>query len=137
MASDLRLQSYDINFNLNLQSLNQLGSRFSYVKVPTFPVPLNCSVTANYGDLTTGTLSDLFCNDNPFNLTVSLYQPGCGGNGPLAVQYYMKGMKLRSQDFSQQDIGATTSVVKLDFLGQLGGPNDQNVNFFISGSQGF
>lgn len=133
LASDLKIQSYNISFSTNLQDLLKLGSRFAYAKVPQFPIDLNASVTANFGDLTTGSLSNLFCADEPFNLIFSLYEPGCGGYGPLAARYTLKGMKLQGQDFGEQNVGSNTATVTLNYLGQIGGSTDQNVNLFLTG----
>lgn len=132
-ASDLKIQSYNLSFDTNLQNLLALGTKFAYAKVPQFPINLNCTITANYGDLITGSLSNILCADDPFNLIVTLYQPGCGGYGPVAANYQMNGMKLVSQEFSAQEVGSNTAVVSLTYLGQLGGPSDQRVNLFVSG----
>ena len=137
LTTDLKIQSYNISFDTNLQNLLALGTKFAYAKVPQFPINLNCNVTANYGDLVTGSLSNLLCNDNPFNLTVKLFQPGCGGYGPLATQYRMLGMKLVSQEFGAQEVGSNTATVSLTYLGQLGGPFDQRVNLIMSGQAAF
>lgn len=131
--TDLHAQSFNINFNTNLQDLQQLGSRFAYAKVPQFPVNLNCSIVANYGDLVTGSLSNLLCQDFPFNIFVSLYQPGCGGYGPLVGQYSLLGMKLASQNFGDQQVGSNVGRVTLNYLGQIGGPGDTRVNLLMTG----
>lgn len=131
--TDLHPQSVNINFNTNLQDLLQLGSRFAYAKVPQFPVNLNCSIVCNYGDIATGSLVNLLCNDLPFSLFVNLYQPGCGGYGPIVANYTLLGMKLASQNFSDQQVGSNVGRVTLNYLGQLGSANSTNVNLFMSG----
>jgi hypothetical protein len=113
-----------------------MGSRFAYAKVAQFPINLSCSVSANYGDIATGTISNLLCNDPLFNLHIKLYQPGCGASGPLAIQYDLLGVKLQGQDFGAQDVGSNSATVNLNFQGAIGGPSDQNVNFRISGFTG-
>lgn len=133
VASDLKVQSYNINFSTNLQDLNKLGSKFAYTKVMTFPVALNCSFTCNYGDINTGSLSEVLCNDPLLNLRISLYQPGCGGNGPLAIRYDLKGMKLQGQDQGGQDVGSNAGTVTLNFVGTIGSSTDETVNLFITG----
>lgn len=137
VISDLKLQSYNVNFSTNLQDLLKLGSRFAYTKEATFPINLNCSVTANYGSLDTGTLSDVLCNDPLYNLSIRLYQPGCGGNGPLAVKYDLLGVKLQGQDFGGQDVGSLAGTLTLNYVGAVGGPSDQTVNLKISGYVGY
>lgn len=136
LASDLKIQSYTLGFDTNLQDLLAMGSRFAYTKVPQFPIQLNCSITANYGDLITGSLSNLLCNDPLLNLRISLYQPGCGGSGPLAVRYDIRGVKLQGQDMGGQDVGSNAATVTLNFVGNVGSSTDQTVNLFISGFTG-
>lgn len=136
VISDLHIQSYNLSFDTNLQDLLQLGSRFAYAKVPQFPINLNCSVTANYGDLTTGSLSNLLCNDPLFNLQINLYQPGCGSSGPLAIRYDLLGVKLQGQDMGAQDVGSNAGTVTLNYQGAIGSSNDTNVNFRITGFSG-
>lgn len=136
LASDLHIQSYNLSFDTNLQDLLQLGSRFAYAKVPQFPINLNCSITANYGDLLTGSLSNLLCNDPLFNLSISLYQPGCGASGPLAIRYDLLGVKLQGQDFGGQDVGSNAATVTLNYQGAIGSANDPSVNFRITGFAG-
>ena len=136
LASDLHIQSYSISFDTNLQDLLQMGSRFAYAKVPQFPINLNCSITANYGDLTTGSLSNLLCNDPLLNIRISLYQPGCGASGPLAIRYDLRGVKLQGQDFGGQDVGSNAGTVTLNYQGAVGSSSSTDVNFFISGFTG-
>lgn len=133
LASDMKIQSYNISFDTNLQNLLALGTKFAYAKVPQFPINLNCNITANYGDLITGSLSNIYCSDDPFSLAVTLYQPGCGGYGPVAANYQMNGMKLVSQELGAQEVGSNTATVSLTFLGQLGGPTSTAVNLIMSG----
>lgn len=134
LASDLKVQSYNINFSQNLQNLQKLGSPFAYAKVAQFPVLLNASFTANYGDITTGTLSNLLCSDPLVNLRISLYQPGCGADGPLAIRYDCRGMKLQGQDQAGQDVGSNAGTVTFNYVGTIGSSSDQTVNLFITGA---
>ncbi len=127
--SDLKAQSYSISFDLNLQQLNKLGSFYPYAIESQFPVTLSASFTCYYGDLTTGSLRDIICDDDAYQLEVILNDP-CGGSE--AVRYTMKGMKLDGQDFSQQDVGSVASQVTLAFSSQVGTSTSQN-GLFLSG----
>lgn len=127
--SDIKVQSYSINFDLNLQQLNKLGSLYPYAIESQFPLTLSASFTAYYGDLTTGSLRDIVCNDSPYTLKVTLNDP-CGGG--LAAQYIMRGMKLDGQDFSQQDVGSVAGQVTLNLSAQIGTQSDPN-GLFLSG----
>lgn len=129
-ASDVKLQSYSISFDLNLQPLQKLGNRFPYAREIQFPVNLTTNVSAYFGDVVTGNLSTILCNDSPYTLRVNLKDP-CSDT--VAVQYTVKGAKPDSQSFSQMDIGSIASLVSLTYTTTIGGPNDQQNNLFLSG----
>lgn len=129
-ATDIKLQSYSINFDLNLQPLNKLGNRYAYSREISFPVTLNASVSAYFGDVVTGSLNSILCNDTPYTLTVNLKDP-CSTE--TAVQYRVVGAKPDTESFSQQDIGSIASLVTINYSTTIGGPNDQNNNLFLSG----
>lgn len=133
-GANLRLQRYNLSFNLNPQKLTQMGSFFPYSIQPQFPVDVNASVTAYWGDLTTGSLSSLACNDNEYSVTIQLFQPSCLGQpaGALAAQWQLLGAKLNSQAFSDS-ISDAASTVTLSFTSTLGGPNDVNHNLYLTG----
>ncbi len=129
-VNDIKVQSYNISFDLNLEKLNKLGSLYPYAILPKFPVTVSANVTAYYGDFITGSLRDVLCADSPYNVTVTLNDP-CGGG--VAVQYALKGMKTDSQSFGAQDIGSTAATVTLAMSTQLGGPNDLSNGLYLSG----
>jgi hypothetical protein len=129
-ASDIKVQSYNISFDLNLQGLNKLGSRFAYSREIQFPVTLSASITAYFGDVVTGSLANILCNDAPYNLAINLKDP-CSEN--VGVRYILRGMKVDSQSFGSQDIGSIASSVTLNYSTTIGGPTDQNNNLFLSG----
>ena len=132
--SDVKLQRYNISFNLNLENLNKLGSFFPYSKVPKFPVDVTASLTAYWGNLITGSLSNLLCNDVESTVSVTLRQPACLGQsaGAVAAQFTLLGAKLDSQSNTEsyQDVAST---VTLNFTSTIGGPNDTVHNFLMSG----
>lgn len=129
--ADAKIQSYSISFDLSRENLSKLGSRFAFAKEIKFPVTVSVKVTADIGDLTTGQLSDILCNDQEYDINVTLREPACQGSGPVAVNYIAKKMKLDSQSFSN-DLGKSTSVT-LSLSTQLSGPNVTDRGFFISG----
>lgn len=128
--SDIKLQSYSISFDLNLEGLSKLGNRFAYSREIRFPVTLNASVTAYFGNLVTGSLNTILCNDVPYTLQVVLNDP-CSNN--IAALYTIRGAKIDSMDFGSQDIGSVASTVTINYSTTIGGPNDTNNNLFLSG----
>lgn len=131
-VSDLKIQSYDLSVPVSRQPLNKLGSPFPFSREIQFPVNVTLSIEAELGDLTTGDLSSLYCNDGKQNIQINLAKPQCGGGGPIAVQYTLFGAKLENQSYTSQ-IGQNERVT-LQYISTIGGPNDTNQNVFISGS---
>ena len=129
---DAKIQSYRLGFELSREPLEKLGNRFAFSKEIKFPVTATADIEANIGDLVTGSLADVLCNDREYNITISLKQPNCSGNGDVAVQYDIKGVKLDNQNF-QSSIGPNKRV-SLKFSTQLTGPSDLTRGLFISGS---
>lgn len=128
--SDLKAQSYNISFDLNLQALNKLGSIYPYAREPQFPVTLSASTSFYYGDLVTGSLKDLICNDGSYTLRIAVNDP-CGGGE--AVVYECRGMKIDAQAFDSQDVGSVASIVNLNYSTLIGSSTDSVNNLLISG----
>lgn len=129
-VSDIKVQSYSIGFDLNLQGLQQLGNRFPYTREIQFPVTLNASVTAYFGDVITGSLINILCNDSPYNWRITLNDP-CSTNA--GVTYEVRGLKVDSESFGSQDIGSIAATVTLNASTTIGSASDQVNNLFISG----
>lgn len=129
-ASDVKVQSYNIGFDLNLQALQQMGQRFPYAREIQFPVTLNATISAYFGDVITGSLNTILCNDSAYTLLISLNDP-CS-NTP-AVTYALKGMKPDSEEFGSLDVGSIAGVTTIKYSSTVGGPNDSVNNLFLSG----
>lgn len=130
--TDLKIQEFSIDVPLRLANLDKMGSRYAYAKVPVFPVDITTSVTAYLGNLTTGNLSNIFCNDSKYTLTFTLYDPTCPVQTSVAAQYTVKGAKLTTQS-NPNRIGENASTIALSYTSQLAGTNDVNNGLFISG----
>ena len=68
----MKIQSYNISFNLALEDLAQLGSKFYYAKLPKFPVEATMSINALAGDFQTGSLVEIYNNNLSYNPSVTL-----------------------------------------------------------------
>ena len=67
------------------------------------------------------------------DLMFTMREPTQSGNGPIALQYMIKGARLEGESFSSS-IGDNKSV-DITFTAQVGGPEDLNNGIFISGSR--
>lgn len=119
--SDLKVQNYTLSLNMNRQDLNKLGSKYAFAKVIQFPLTATLNVTADIGELQTGSLIEIVNNNTTFNPTITINKPGT--TTPI-VFYRLGGAKLDSQDFSSS-IGPNSSVT-MAFSTQIGGPSSTN-----------
>ena len=129
--TDAKIQSYSLSFDLARDPLQKLGSRFAFAREITFPVTVTCSVDANLGDITTGSLADVIDNDSAYDLDIKLNAPGTSDTDNVMARYVLKKCKLDSQEYTS-DIGSNKAV-SLSFSAQVGGPKQSNVGLFISG----
>lgn len=131
-ASDLKVQSASMSFDLARTPINKLGSRFSFAREIDFPVTATLSVETEMGDLVDGSVSDLLCQTGTYDLTLKLKKIDCSGQGDLAMSATLKGAKLVSQAMSTT-IGGNATLTA-DFEVPIGGPEDVVRGIFLSGS---
>lgn len=130
--NDLKAQSFSISVPLARENINKLGSLFPYYKSVQVPINVTMSVEAVVGDQATGSLINLLCQDLPFNVTATLYNPACAGQAKTtAVQYQLRGAKITNQS-EAMSIGPNQTVT-LEMSSQIGGPSDLSNGLFISG----
>ncbi len=128
LQSDLKVQSYSLSFNLGLEDLAQLGSKFYYAKLPKFPVEATLTVNALAGDFQTGSLLEIYNNNNSFNPSITITSPGTS----IPVVYYqLKGAKLDNQKYGLS-IGSNKTV-DYSFKTLISGPTDTQNGVFMSG----
>jgi hypothetical protein len=123
-----KLQSYNVSFDLSRTPLEQLGSKFAFSREIDFPVTITASVEGMVSDMVEGGLSTIITDDKNLDIYIKLKSPS---NATILAAYHIKQAKLDSQEFSS-GIGDNKSVT-LNFSAQVGGPNQSNVGFFMSG----
>ena len=126
--ADMKIQSYNLAFNFNLEDLNKLGSKYAFAKVPVFPVQATMSVTANVGDFQTGSLIRIVDVNKDFNPSVTLKR---GDTNAVIAKYTLKTAKLDNQDISSA-IGQNKSIT-MNFVSQLASAEDLTKGLFFSG----
>lgn len=126
-ASDLKIQSFSLSFDLSREPLEKLGSKFAFSREIEFPVTATMSVEAVLGDLEADNLASIVANDSTvYTLSARINRPG---TSTMAIQYEIRGAKLDSQDFSSS-IG-DNKTVSLSFSTQINGPEDVTNGVFI------
>lgn len=130
--SDWKINSYDLSMPINRQALVRLGNPFPFAREINFPVNITLTIEGELGQLVTGDLSTLYCQDYAQNITITLAKPQCGSTGPVAVQYQLLGAKMEEIPFTSS-IGQNERVT-MRFIAPLGSSSDIVHNLYISGS---
>lgn len=131
-TTDLKVQDFTLSFDLSRTPLQKLGTKFAFSREIDFPVTASLELNANVGDLQSGNLSDIICENKNYDFSIIMSQPGCGTSKPPALIYLFKQAKLISQNFTST-IGDNVSMTAT-FEVQLSAAEDKTKGIFISGS---
>jgi len=131
-ADDIKIQKFTLKSDLKRTPIQKLGSRFPFSREIDFPLTATLSIDSQMGDLENFNLSDLLCETGFYDLTISMKENSCSGNGEVAILAQLKGAKLKSENLSTA-IGSNATV-KLDYEVSIGGPEEVTKGVFISGS---
>ncbi len=127
----LRPQSYNLSFGLNRQTLTELGSFYPYLIAIGPGVTLTANFEFNYGDLATGDLAGLICNDPGTTFILNLFDPSCPPFTTIAAQYKVIGAQQDSQSINTS-VTNNASTLSTSFSVLLGANSSSN-GFFMSG----
>jgi hypothetical protein len=125
---DLKVQSFNLSFDLNQEDLNKLGSKYAFAKVPTFPVAATLQIEAIAGDYATGSLVNIIDENESYNPVISMTQPG---STEVIARFTLKNAKLDTQA-SDLSIGQNKTY-SMTFNSQIGGPQEVTAGVFASG----
>jgi len=128
-TDDLKIQSYNLSFNLSQEDLSKLGSKYAFAKVPTFPVTCSLQVEAIVGDMQTGNLIDFVSDNRSFNPSITITHPT--NPNQVICKYILKNAKLDAQS-SDLNIGSNRNL-SLTFNSQIAGPESVTAGLFFSG----
>lgn len=131
-ADDIKVQSFTLSSELSRTPIEKLGSRFPFSREIDFPVTASLSVEAQMGDLADFNLSDLLCETGTYDISITMKENSCSGDGSPAIIAELKGAKLLSENLTTS-IGDNASVT-LEYEVSIGGPEDLSKGVFISGS---
>jgi hypothetical protein len=126
--ADAKIQSFSMSADVARTPLNRLGTKFPFSYEINFPINATLRVSANVGDMNTGSLTALVSDTGSFDLTVKINKPG---TTTVAYAAALKGAQLDSQEYSSS-IGDNKSV-NWSFSVPIGGVNDVTKGLFISG----
>lgn len=130
-TADLHIQNFNVSIPLAREDIKQLGTKFAFAKVITFPVTATASFDTIVGDIAASSLANKLCNDAPVELTINLKAPDCSGNGAIQFRINMKQCKLDSTSYSSNLDGNSTCTFTYSTL--IGAGNDLTAGVFLSG----
>lgn len=128
--SDIKIQNYDINLDLNRKALNGIGYKIPSDRIVTFPVYANIKIGGIVGDLLTGNIRNLFNQNDDYNLTIRLNNPSTASKSGVGVQYDFKRAKFNGISYDGA-IGPAEQF-NMSFTTEID-PDDLSKGFFMSG----
>lgn len=128
------VQSVSINIDFNRTPTQCLGQRYFTSNDIQFPVPVNFSVDTFAQDLKTGSLSNFLCSNTGNKAVVTIRRPNClaPNSGAVAWRAELRNIQWDSESFSTTSDGSP-NITTLNFVGNVGGSNDQINGLFLSG----
>lgn len=135
-VGQIHVQSVALSVPIALDNITQLGTPYPISRQIRFPVDCTLSIEALAADVNTGSIANIFCNDNPVNLSYSLNLPNCARTGAAAITVNFNQAKLVSRDYTSS-VGQNSSV-RLTFQNQLQGisPSYLGYGIVMSGNWG-
>ncbi len=127
------IQSFSINFDLNRQPLQCLGSRFAFAREITPPVNVNFEVEMYARDIVTGSLASFLCSSGVNSARLSFKRPNCSGQGAEALGIQLKNISLEGQSWSTS-VGGDPQTVTTRWVSQVSASGDTFNGLFMSGS---
>jgi hypothetical protein len=132
------IQSASISLGMGRSTLERIGSTFGFSKALDVPINGTLSISAIASDIKQGNLTDLLCECETLDVTITMLAPECTAcvqkTGEPVMRYTLKEAKLTSENFSSS-IG-DNKTVDLEFSFQVGGADDTSRGLFISGVEG-
>jgi len=125
------IQSVSLSVPISREVLNELGSFYGYSREIQFPVNASMSIRGLATNALPTGFSSLLCNDQFFDLALTVRQPSCGGTGNAAVVYKFNQAKVTNWS-NGYSIGGN-STLDLTLTSQLAGANSLN-GITLSGS---
>lgn len=115
----IHVQSVALSVPIALDNITELGNPYPISRKIRFPVDCTLTIEALVGDVSTGAIASVFCNDPFMNLSLAMNNPNCQRTGAAAITLNFNQAKLINRNYSSS-IGQN-STVRLTFQNQLQG----------------
>lgn len=131
--SDLKIQSYDINMDLNREPLINLGYKLPLDYPINLPVFVNLDINTIVGENQTGSLTSLIQKDKDYDIKIRLNYSNSNLFNGTAILYEFLGAKFNNLSIDDT-IGSNRSC-NFSFTTEIN-PTKLNKGFFVSGQLG-
>lgn len=132
--NDIKIQSYSLSFQLNRESLYNIGYKYAMDRLINLPIVALFSFDTIPGDNTSSSFINLLRNDNTYNFSIKLnYQSNTRNFTGLGIVYDIVGAKF--QGFNESISISNKKTNTYNFSVELK-PDDLTNGLFISGFLG-
>ena len=131
--SDIKIQNFDIDINLNREPLQNLGYRIPMDTIINPPVYANLSCSAIVGDTATGSFIDFITNDTEYNISINMNYSRNKNITGTAISYRFLSSKFNNIQISESI--QNKRMVNFSMSSEMN-PNLNNKGFFMSGQLG-
>jgi len=128
-VNDLKIQNFSINLNLDRKRQQKIGRRYPISREINFPSFATIEINADAGDLSSGTLNQLFCSKPTYDFNIVINKP-CKNS--TAIIFNIKDARLISQNFASAF--NINSNIDLTYEVQIDAPFTMNRGLFVSGT---
>lgn len=122
--NSVQVQSVSLSVPISREVLNALGSPFGYSREIQFPVNATMQIRALQTEVAANSFDQLYCNDQAYNMALTLRQPSCNSTGLAAVILGFNNAKVSNISFGHTIGGDST--VDLSLTSQLAGATSLN-----------
>jgi hypothetical protein len=146
-TTGINIQSLEFGFNLNRESLEQIGYQQAVDKSVNYPVVINGGMSILVGNMGTGRMIDFIHEDKIINFSIDIAAPECNfwkdslsvgdfypgvinASNYTAVNYTFLGARVDNISFSSAIGGNKTA--QISFSVEID-PDDLDNGFFVSG----
>ena len=130
-SSGIPIQSFSMSVDLPREDLRSIGYVLPVDRRINFPVFAKINLSSLIGDSHTGSLIDILNENKSHDLLITMYNPGCGSNKDIAIQYKIKNAKLENVNY---DYNLTNNLVgNFSFTAEID-VNNPSKGIFISGA---
>jgi len=131
-TNDLKIQNVTLDINFDRGQTQKIGARYPISRELNFPIVATLDIDADAGDLTSGSLNQIFCSKPTNDFSIIFNKTSCNVDNSPPITYFFKDARLISESFSSS-FGSSSSI-NLKYEVQFDSPNNLNRGIFISGT---